>query len=138
VSISRDGNCILHRTGTDSKIIGTLIGPNNKMTFKPVTDMHYSQERLLEISRLMESMAQLRVKREEPDAPSTGTEDASRPRIVAETYNLFRGAISPDSKPIGSIQDGPVFAPAPGVSFSHRELLDIVERLRQRADAVPS
>jgi hypothetical protein len=135
VSISRDGNCILHRTGTDSKIIGTLIGPNNKMTFKPVTDMHYNQERLLEISKLMESMAQSRVVREEPAAPAAGTEEPDRPRVVSQTggNNLFRsiGGTIGDSDPIGSIEDGPVFAPAPGVAFSHQELFQIAQLLRQ-------
>lgn|ERR1700681_1891085 len=86
MSISRDGNYLLHRTGMDSKIIGTLIGPNNTMTFKPTPDMHYSQERLLEISKLMESMAEPRIQPYQPDAPTTGTEEADRPRVVTDTW----------------------------------------------------
>jgi hypothetical protein len=140
MSISRDGNYLLYRTGTDSTIIGTLIGPNNRMTFKPAPDLHYSQERLLEISKLMESMSEPRIQREQPDAPSTGTEEPDRSRVLSQTgggNNLFRGTIGPDSKPIGSIEDGPVFAPAPGVNFSHHELFQIAERLRQKAEVRP-
>jgi hypothetical protein len=66
------------------------------------------------------------------------TEEANRPRVISQTgNNLFRGlegAIG-DSNPIGSIEDGPVFVPAPGVNFSHHELLDIAQRLRNKAEA---
>jgi hypothetical protein len=137
MSISRDGNYLLYRTGTDSTIIGTLIGPNNRMVFKPVAEMRYSQERLLEISNLMESMSALRIQREQPDAPTAGTEEANRSRVVSESAggnNLFRGIVGPDSKPIGSIEDGPVFAPAAGVTFTHQELLLISGDMKRRAE----
>jgi hypothetical protein len=139
MSISRDGNYLLHRAGTDSKIVGTLIGPHNSLTFKPAPDLHYAQERLLEISKLMESMAEPRIQPDQPDAPTTGTEEADRPRVVSGTVggnNLFRGTVGPDSKPIGSIEDGPVFAPAPGVTFSRHELSEVAERLRQKEEAL--
>lgn len=138
MSISRDGNYLLHRAGTDSKIMGTLLGPNNKLTFKPTPDMPYDHERLLEISKLMESMAEPRIQPGQPDAPTPGTEETDRPRVVSETVggnNLFRGTVGPDLKPIGSIEDGPVFAPAPGVTFSRHELSEVAERLRQKQEA---
>jgi hypothetical protein len=112
-----------------------LIGPNNRVTFKPVAEMRYSQQRLLEISELMKAMSEPSFQRDQPDAPSTGSEEADRPWVISHSgNNLFRGVVGPDSKPIGSIEDGPVFAPAPGVSFSHQELLVLSCEVRKRAE----
>jgi hypothetical protein len=135
MSISRDGNSLFDR----ARHVGTLAtGVNNSMTIKFIHGLRLEKQRLLEIAYFIEPMTHPRIVRGQPDVQPTGTEDANRPRVVSDSTggnNLFRGVVGPDSKPIGSIEGGPVFAPAPGVYFSHHELFQIAQLLRQ-AEAV--
>jgi hypothetical protein len=138
MSISRDGNSLFDR----ARHVGTLAtGVNNSMTIKFIHGLRLEKQRLLDIASYIEPMTHPRIVRDQPDAPPTGTEDANRPRIVSQTggHDLFRSVrgLIVDSDPIGSIEDGPAFAPAPGVYFSHHELFRIAQLLRQ-AEAVRS
>jgi hypothetical protein len=135
VSISIDGDELLDGTGR----IGTF--SRDRMTIALAENMHFTWGRLQEISDLMKKMSEPRIVRDQAVDPAVGTEDANRTRIVSDRgRSLFRGTIGPTSKPIGSIERGhvfPVFAPAPGVAFTHDELSQIVGLLRQ-AEAVRS
>jgi hypothetical protein len=130
MSISRDGNSLFDK----ARHVGTLAtGVNNSMTIKFIHGLRLEQQRLLDIASYIEPVMHPRIVRDQPDAPA-GAEDANRPRVVSDSLggnNLFRGVVGPDSKPIGSIEDGPVFAPAPGVYFGHHELFQIAGLLRQ-------
>jgi hypothetical protein len=111
---------------------------SNDRTRIALAGARFDREDLLEIAKFIEPMTHPRFERGQTDPPAASAEEANRPRVISQTgNNLFRGlegAIG-DSNPIGSIEDGFVFAPAPGVNFSHHELLDIAQRLRQKADA---
>jgi hypothetical protein len=111
---------------------------NNIVNFKPATGVRLTYQRLWEIAQLVE-MTHPRIQGRQSDARPSGTEEANRPRVLSETggNNLFRGVVGVigDSNPIGSIEDGPIFVPAPGVTFSHHDLRDIAGRLKQKADA---
>jgi hypothetical protein len=107
--------------------------------FKPATGARLIYPRLWEIAQLVEQMTRPLIQREQSGTPTPGTEEAKRPRIMSTTggRDLFRsvGGFIGDSDPIGSIEDGPAFVPASGVNFSHDELSQIAQLLRQ-AEAV--
>jgi hypothetical protein len=134
VSIYQEGNDLRERvTGV---VIGSLMaGANNIVKFKPATGARLIYPRLWEITQLVEQMTRPLIQREQSGTPTPGTEDANRPRIMSTTggRDLFRsvGGFIGNSDPIGSIEDGPVFVPAPGVNFSHDELSQIAQLLRQ-------
>jgi hypothetical protein len=137
VSIYQEGND-LREQGTGVVIGSLMAGASNIVKFKPATGARLIYPRLWEIAQLVEQMARPLVQREQSGTPTPGTEDANRPGVVSLVgANVFRtvGGSIGDSDPIGTIEDGPVFLPAPGVAFSHHELLDIAERLKQKAEA---
>ena len=115
MSIYMEGNELRNGTVSNSTVIATFSDDRARIA---LAGARFDREDLLEIAKF--------------------TEEANRPRVISQTgNNLFRGlegAIG-DSNPIGSIEDGPVFVPAPGVNFSHHELMDIAQRLRNKAEA---
>jgi hypothetical protein len=134
VSIYIEGNELRNGTVSNSTAIGTL--SNDRTRIALAQGASFYREELFEIAKFIEPMT--RAERGQTDPPAASAEEANRPRVISQTgNNLFRGfegAIG-DSNPIGSIEDGPVFDPAPGVNLSHHELLDIAQRLKQKAEA---
>jgi hypothetical protein len=64
-------------------------------------------------------------------ASSHGT-SSDRPRVLSQTgTNIFRGTVGPDSKPVGSIELGNRFTPAPGATFSREDLRNISSRANE-------
>lgn len=138
MSIYQEGNDVREK-GTGI-LIGCLVsGTNNIVNFKPATGVRLTYQLLSDIAKFIEPMTHSRIVRDQAEAPkATGTEEANRPRVVSLMGpNVFRtvGGSIGDSDPIGSIEDGPVFVPAPGVTFSHQELSQITGFLQQRAGA---
>ncbi len=131
-----EGNELRNGTVSNSNTIGTL--SNDRTRIALAQGARFYREDLLEIAKFIEPMTHPRFERGQTDPPAALAEEANRPRVISQTgNNLFRGlegAIG-DSNPIGSIDDGPAFLPAPGVNLSHHELLDIAERLRQKVQA---
>jgi len=138
VSIYQEGKEIREK-GTGVVIGSLMSGTNNIVNFKPATGVRLTCQRLWEIAQFVEQMTHPRIQGGQSDAPPSDAEEANRPRVLSETggNNLFRGigGVIGDSNSIGSIEDGPVFVPAPGVTFSHHDLRDIAERLKQKAEA---
>ena len=136
MSIYTEGNELRNGTVSNSTTIGTL--SNDRTRIALAQGARFYREELSEIAKFIEPMTHPGFERGQTDPPAASAEEANRPRVISQTgNNLFRGlegAIG-DSNPIGSIEDGPVFAPAPGVNLSHHELLDIAQRLKQKAEA---
>ena len=91
MSIYIEGNELRNGTVSNSTVIATFSDDRARIA---LAGARFDREDLLEIAKF--------------------TEEVNRPRVISQTgNNLFRGlegAIG-DSNPIGSIEDGPVFAP---------------------------
>jgi hypothetical protein len=136
VIIEREGKSMsIYQEGNDnSNTIGTFSSDRSRITF--VHGARFDRPDLLHIAMAIEPMTHPPFERGQTDAPASVAEEAHRPRIILQpgTNTLFRaiGGIVEYANPVGSIEDG-FFAPAPGVTFGHRELIDVAGHLAQKA-----
>jgi hypothetical protein len=131
----------LFRTGTAAESqhpFGTVsLSSDGGVAFSFEPGIRFDHEALLAVSRYIKDMSEARIHQQQAGAPTTTSEEA-RGRVVSQSgTNLFRGIVGADSKPVGSIEDGPVgpvFSPAPGVAFTHEELLQISGDVKRRTE----
>ena len=134
MSIYQEGNELRDGSGSDSNHIGTFSSDRTGITF--VHGARFDRPDLLHMAMAIEPMMHPPFERGQTGAPASVAEEPHRPRIILQpgTNSLFRaiGGIVEYANPVGSIEDG-FFVGVPGVTFGHKELIDVAGHLAQKA-----